>query len=100
LKRINENAGGIDSDPTNAASYARPSSRHPGVVVVSFCDGHSTTLNNEIDYLVYCQLMTPRGKLAQPAGLNGVQYGQFIKIGAPTSPYIPYTNTQLSEGAY
>ena len=100
LKRINENAGGIDSDPSNAPGYARPSSRHPGVVVATFCDGHTTTLNSEIDYLVYCQLMTPRGKLAQPAGVNGAQYGQFIKLGGSPSPYVIYTNSQLNEGSY
>ncbi|MGD9645128.1 MAG: DUF1559 domain-containing protein [Pirellulales bacterium] len=98
LKRINENAGGIDSDSAaNAPSYARPSSRHPGVVVVSFCDGHSGTLNNEIDYLVYCQLMTPRGKQAQPAGANGVTNGKFSAMG---TTYLIYTNSQLSEGSY
>ncbi|MBX9789181.1 MAG: DUF1559 domain-containing protein [Pirellulales bacterium] len=97
LKRINENAGGIDSDPSNAPSYARPSSRHPGVVVATFCDGHTQTLNSEIDYLVYCQLMTPRGKQAQPAGVNGAVNGQFLKIG---SQYQIYTNSQLSEGSY
>ncbi len=97
LKRINENAGGIDSDTAaNAPSYARPSSRHPGVVVASFCDGHSTTLNNEIDYLVYCQLMSPRGKQAQPAGVNGVTSGKFSAM----SSHQIYTNTQLSEGSY
>ena len=97
LKRINEDGGNVDSAPAaQQASYARPSSRHPGVVVVSFCDGHSTTLNNEIDYLVYCQLMTPRGKQAQPAGVNGVNNGKF----SATPTYRVYTNSQLSEGSY
>lgn len=97
LKRINEDAGNVDSAGAGqAAAYARPSSRHPGVVVVSFCDGHSTTLNNEIDYLVYCQLMTPRGKQAQPAGVNGVTNGKFSAM----ETYQVYTNSQLSEGAY
>jgi len=98
LKRINEDGGNIDSaGATNAPAYARPSSRHPGVVVVSFCDGHSTTLNNEIDYLVYCQLMTPRGKQAQPAGSYGVTNGKFSAMG---TQFQIYTNSQLSEGAY
>ena len=98
LKRINEDAGNVDSagGAAQAAAYARPSSRHPGVVVVSFCDGHSTTLNNEIDYLVYCQLMTPRGKQAQPAGTFGVTNGKFSTLPA----YQIYTNSQLSEGSY
>lgn len=36
-----------------------PSSNHPGVVVVSFCDGAVRPLSEDIDLGVYCQLMTP-----------------------------------------
>ena len=36
-------------------------SLHPGVVVVSFCDGSASTLNESIDENVYCQLMTSDG---------------------------------------
>jgi prepilin-type processing-associated H-X9-DG protein len=42
--------------------FARPSSFHPGGVVVVFCDGHTTFLNDTIDYGVYGQLMSSRGK--------------------------------------
>jgi len=42
----------------------RPSSQHPGIVIVSFVDGHVTTLNETIPYLVYSQLMTPNGNRA------------------------------------
>lgn len=38
---------------------ARPSSRHPGVVIVTYCDGHGTTQRDNIDWLVYKQLLTP-----------------------------------------
>ncbi len=48
--------------------YARPSSRHPGIVVVSFCDGSVRMLNEQIDYSVFQHLMTPDGK---KAGLEG-----------------------------
>ena len=34
-------------------------SGHPGVVVASFCDGRSTTLNKDIDALVFLHLITP-----------------------------------------
>jgi hypothetical protein len=47
---------------------ARPSSNHPGVVVAVFCDGHSRTLRSEIDYGVYCLLMSPNGRQVAPAG--------------------------------
>ena len=39
--------------------YARPSSRHPGIVIVTFCDGRTQPLDEEIDSVVYRQLMTP-----------------------------------------
>ncbi|MBX3412114.1 MAG: DUF1559 domain-containing protein [Pirellulales bacterium] len=43
---------------------ARPSSYHPGVVVAAFCDAHVQTLNDTMDYRVFCLLMTPRGTQA------------------------------------
>lgn len=35
------------------------SSGHPGIVVVSFCDGAARTLSEDIDNFVYCALLTP-----------------------------------------
>jgi hypothetical protein len=56
------NAGRTDT--TYAASltdfsHARPCSNHPGVVVVTYCDGHQDELSEEVNYLVYAQLMAP-----------------------------------------
>jgi len=48
--------------------YARPSSNHPGRVVVSFCDGHQQFLNEDIDYRVYQHLMTPDSNEAAVEG--------------------------------
>jgi prepilin-type processing-associated H-X9-DG protein len=39
-------------------SYGYPTSGHPGVVNVAFCDGHLVSMNESIDPLVYAQLMT------------------------------------------
>jgi prepilin-type N-terminal cleavage/methylation domain-containing protein len=50
--------------PDNAI-FARPSSRHNGIVVVAFCDGRAVSLSNEIDMLVYARLMTPDGRSAR-----------------------------------
>lgn len=36
-------------------------SNHPGIVVVSMCDGGARTLSEDIDKLIYCQLITPGG---------------------------------------
>ena len=37
------------------------SSLHPGIVVVTMCDGAVRTLNEGIDQSVYLRLMTPSG---------------------------------------
>ena len=72
---INQNAGirailtelvyPLPEYPFDEQSYgARPSSFHPGGVVVVFADGHTRFLSGTIEYLVYCHLMTPRGQQA------------------------------------
>ncbi len=47
---------------------SRPSSRHPGMVVAFYCDGHGDYLRDDIDWLVYKHIMTPDGYLAGRAG--------------------------------
>ncbi len=57
--------------------YARPSSAHSGGMNVAYCDGHSGFLRDDIDYVVYQQLMTPNGrKCVDPADhTNGLPNG-------------------------
>lgn len=43
------------------AHFSRPSSRHPGGVVVAFADGHTRFLNESLSYVIYQHLMTPDG---------------------------------------
>lgn len=50
--------------------YARPSSAHNEVFVVGYCDGAVEALNENIDYRVYQQLMTPNGAKASRVGQN------------------------------
>ena len=51
------------SDSENAPFYARPASNHPaGAFNVIFADGHGLSIQPDIDYLVYQQLMTPNGR--------------------------------------
>jgi prepilin-type N-terminal cleavage/methylation domain-containing protein len=40
-------------------SYGRPSSNHPGGVLMTFCDGHTIFLKDSITANVYCHLLTP-----------------------------------------
>jgi prepilin-type processing-associated H-X9-DG protein len=50
-----------DFDPT-IPRFARPASNHGSGANVAFCDGHSQYLRDDIDYVVYVQLMTPNGR--------------------------------------
>ena len=63
------NTGRDAGDRPQDIRYARPSSRHPGGVVASFCDGHQQFLSEDIEYVVYQHLMTPD---SAKAGVPGV----------------------------
>jgi prepilin-type processing-associated H-X9-DG protein len=56
-------------------TYARPSSRHPGGVLATFCDGHTQFISETIDYTVYQQIMTPYGKLWGQGTFDASQLG-------------------------
>ncbi|HOM18789.1 MAG TPA: DUF1559 domain-containing protein [Thermoguttaceae bacterium] len=60
--------GSLRVNYPKTSSYPRPSSYHPGGVIVSFCDGHQQFLKDSIAPLVYHHLMTPDSKTA---GLSG-----------------------------
>lgn len=63
--KINEQAG-LASSPI-PAQFARPSSNHNGLVVVTFADGHAESLNAEISPDVLGRLMSPNGDEAHDA---------------------------------
>ena len=73
--------------------YARPSSNHPGIVVASYADGRVTTMSENINYLVYCLLMTPDGAKCNPAGLP------FMTSTDPNLPAV-YTNGHALTGGF
>ena len=54
-------------DPTmyKKSQFCRPSSNHAGGVNAAFYDGHIQFLPEDMDYHVYFQLMTPRGRKAK-----------------------------------
>ena len=57
--------------PNSGRYFARPSSAHPGGVVVTFADGHSAFQDEDMDYGVYQSLMTPEVSKARKQGLVG-----------------------------
>jgi prepilin-type N-terminal cleavage/methylation domain-containing protein len=51
--------------------YARPSSYHPTSYNVAFCGGNVRSINEEMQYMVYIQLMTSNGRMAHDPGTIG-----------------------------
>jgi prepilin-type processing-associated H-X9-DG protein len=49
----------------------RPSSPHPGGFHLTFADGHTQFMNQDVTYQTYAELMTPCGARARPAGSPG-----------------------------
>jgi prepilin-type N-terminal cleavage/methylation domain-containing protein len=49
-------------------NYCRPTSNHPSGVNMTFGDGRTQFVNENIDYTVYCSLMTPEGRKCNPPG--------------------------------
>jgi len=77
-KTLRNNAGEVIANVFNGLttengeatemSHCRPSSKHPGGVNIAFADGRVVFINEEIDYEVYCLMMTPDGRNATPNG--------------------------------
>jgi prepilin-type N-terminal cleavage/methylation domain-containing protein/prepilin-type processing-associated H-X9-DG protein len=97
LLLINEKFGEYDTAPAGGQPlFARPSSYHPGGVNVTFCDGHTQFVADTIDYIVYCHLMTTRGKAAATAPTATVASQPLDS----DVNYRVYTRSTLNEGAY
>ena len=51
--------------------FLRPTSAHPSGVNVAFCDGHVRFLSQDVDYFLFCLLMTPNGSQCNTPGTVG-----------------------------
>jgi prepilin-type N-terminal cleavage/methylation domain-containing protein len=60
----------VNSQPDQLNYAARPSSNHPGGVIVSYAGGNTKLLRDDIDYKIYCLLMTPNGAKARVRNVN------------------------------
>ncbi len=69
-KNINQGVNEASLDGGGGDAYMRPSSAHPQVVNVAFCDGSVRDIAETIDYTVYARLMTPYGAEAKEPGAN------------------------------
>ncbi len=65
--------GGL-SLPRSGANLAKVSdqinSRHGGIIIAAYCDGHTASLRGDMDVNVFRHLMTPYGKACCVAALN------------------------------
>lgn len=84
--RINSPADSAsNNNPNYPYTNARPSSNHPGGVNMVYCDGHSRYLSQDVDYRVYCLLMSSWGRQATPPG----------EMMAPNTPVWNYLRTAV-----
>jgi prepilin-type N-terminal cleavage/methylation domain-containing protein/prepilin-type processing-associated H-X9-DG protein len=61
---INQGVGDNKID----TAHARPSSRHPGLVVAAYCDGHVRSLHDQVAAELYARLMSSHGARCYPPG--------------------------------
>ena len=61
---INQERGAGDG----SLRFARPSSEHPGGVLMMYCDGRTKFIDQRLDFRIYCAQMTPDGQNAKHPG--------------------------------
>lgn len=88
---------GVDfSEVAPATTYqgnGRPSSNHPGGFIATMCDGHSQFISEDIEYRVYCLLMTPDGANAKYP--NGGAMVGYPMTWAPAGPLTPLSEADF-----
>ena len=78
---LNQGANGLTpgtpglSNSQATGDTARPSSPHPGGFNITYADGHTTFMSQDVAYQVYAELMTPNGPFARMPGSGAVQPG-------------------------
>jgi prepilin-type N-terminal cleavage/methylation domain-containing protein/prepilin-type processing-associated H-X9-DG protein len=66
----------INSTSANNNGFVgRPSSNHPGGVLMTFCDGHVIFVRDSIDATTYCHLLTPNTVGARTGGATYAAMG-------------------------
>lgn len=69
------------STETNPNFYMHPSSNHPTGAMVAFCDGHTRFISQDIDYNIFCLLMTPYGQYCNTPGYTPTSGGPPLDSG-------------------
>jgi prepilin-type N-terminal cleavage/methylation domain-containing protein len=77
------------TNPAIDGVWGRPSSSHPGGVLMTFCDGHTIFVRSSIDANAYCHLLTPNtvGTIggSNPGGVTFTAMGSVFQYGTPLS---------------
>jgi len=74
-------------DGQTGSQFMRPASAHPEVFVVAFCGGSIKSLNENIEFRVYQQLMTPNGAKAAVQRTPNVKLTNFMTPPLSESDY-------------
>ena len=83
-ERINGNSTSTVQYPFDIPLFARPAGTHGSGVNVAFCDGHGEFIAENIDYIVYQQLLTANGrKCVDPAGTATITEIQKFQAAPP-----------------
>ncbi len=79
-----------DTDPPSASYtmgmgqfFARPASEHPEIFVVAMAEGNTRDVNEQIEYRVYQQLMTPNGQKAGDPNANAQANAGYVQYMIP-----------------
>ena len=73
----------------NRLDMARPSSFHVAGVNAAFCDGSAKFISADMEYWIYCALMTPKGESAMEPGSR-----------VPSSTTVRQQRRKLGYGSY
>jgi prepilin-type processing-associated H-X9-DG protein len=89
-------ATGVMINSTSAANngaYGRPSSNHPGGVLMAFCDGHVVFVKDSISSTTYCHILTPNttantntNAASPPVNITYNAMGQSTTVFNPATP--------------
>jgi prepilin-type N-terminal cleavage/methylation domain-containing protein/prepilin-type processing-associated H-X9-DG protein len=74
----------------------RPSSPHPGGFHITFADGHTQFMSQDVKYQIYAELMTPCGAKARPAGSGNYTQGTCPNLQLQTWQTAPISSDLLN----
>ncbi|HVA45261.1 MAG TPA: DUF1559 domain-containing protein [Pirellulales bacterium] len=89
--KINAPINALDTGgPVSSQYFMHPSSNHPTGVNVAFCGGNVQFMSQDIDYTVFCLLMTPWGQWCNTPGMpNATTLDQVNGTSANAAYYYP-----------